>query len=50
MKKETQVQCEDKVNCFQEENLDTGTSDIWTKRAHQVGKKESVKKEYSYKH
>lgn len=50
MKKETQVQCEDKVNCFQEENLDTGTSDIWTKRAHQVGKKKSVKKKYSYKH
>ena len=44
MKKETQVECEDKVNCFQEENLDTGTSDIWTKRAHRVGKRKVLRR------
>ena len=38
-KNETWEECEERVNCFLEEKLDMGTSEIWIERAHRVGEK-----------
>ena len=35
----TWEECEERVNCFLEEKLDMGTSEIWIERAHRVGEK-----------
>ena len=38
-KNETWVECEERVNCFLEEELDMDTSEIWIERAHRVSEK-----------
>ena len=40
-KNETWEECEERVNCFLEENLDTDTSEIWIERTHCVGEKKN---------
>ena len=40
-KNETWEECEERVNCFLEEKLDIGTSEMWIECTHRVGEKKN---------
>ena len=40
-KNETWEECEERVNCFLEEKLDTENGEIWIERAHRVAEKKT---------